>query len=203
MGKYLDQAGLEYLWSKIKAEDAANQSTTNTALAQKGGYIEYDETNQLIKLWASEAAKSETGAEPLSSFSTAAFIKDGMLDDVDIVTSSESLPIIYGGVEYKDGTKFIGFTWNTDAGTKTDYLRVDEVGKTYKGSDSIAIGTDNKISVTNVAEAKVTKNTIRVEGGPLEDILKAAGITEIDSSMDLTTLLLKLACKEKLEREGQ
>lgn len=197
MGKYLDQAGLEYLWGKIKAEDAANQSTTNTALAQKGGYIEYDETNQLIKLWASEEAKNIEGATPLSSFSTAAFIKDGMLDDVDIVTSSESLPIKYGDVTYKDGTKFIGFTWNTDAGTKTDYLKIDEIGKTYEGSDSISISDTNVLSVTNVANAKVTQNAIKVEGGPLADILKAAGITEIDSTMDMTTLLLKLACKEK------
>lgn len=197
MGKYLDYEGLEYLWGKIKAEDAANQSTTNTALAQKGGYIEYDETNHLIKLWASEEAKNIEGATPLSSFSTAAFIKDGMLDDVDIVTSSESLPIKYGDITYKDGTKFIGFTWNTDADTKTDYLKIDEIGKTYEGSDSISISDTNVLSVTNVANAKVTQNAIKVEGGPLADILKAAGITEIDSTMDMTTLLLKLACKEK------
>jgi hypothetical protein len=197
MGKYLDYEGLEYLWSKIKAKDAANQSTTNTALAQKGGYIEYDETNQRIKLWASEEAKNIEGATPLSSFSTAAFIKDGMLDDVDIVTSSESLPIKYGDKTYKDGTRFIGFTWNTEAGAKKDYLKIDEIGKTYDGSDSINISDDNKISVTNVANASVTKNTIKVEGGPLADILKSAGITEIDSTMDMTTLLLKLACKEK------
>lgn len=196
MGKYLDYEGLEYLWGKIKAEDAANQSTTNTALAQKGGYIEYDATNQLIKLWASEADSNVQGKTPLSQISTAAFIKDGMLDDVNIITSSESLPVTYGDKVYNDGTKFIGFTWNTDAGDKTDYLKIDEIGKTYDGSDSINISDDNKISVANVAEAKVTKNKITVEGGPLADILKAAGINEIDSTMDMTTLLFKLACKE-------
>lgn len=196
MGKYLDETGLKHLWGKIKAEDAANQLTTNTALAQKGGYIEYDETDQYIKLWASEADSKAEGKTPLCQFSAAAFIKDGMLDDVDIATSSESLPIKYGDVTYKDGTKFIGFTWNTDAGTKTDYLKIDEIGKTYGEGDGINISDDNKISVTNVASAKVTNQAIPVEGGPLADMLKAAGITEISTDTDLASLLMSFVCKE-------
>lgn len=195
MAKYLDQEGLKYLWGKITDADNANQVETEKALATKGGYIEYAKDG-FIKLWASEADSKLEGATPLSSFDASAFIADGMLDDVTIVTSSEDNEIIYNETSYTDGTKFIKFTWNTEGNNKVDYLKIDEIGKVYTGSTSIEINDNNEISVTNVSSAKVTSQPITVEGGPLADALKAAGFTTIDETTDLYTLLLKLACKE-------
>lgn len=198
MAKYLDQEGLKYLWGKITDADNANQTKTDEALALKGGYIEYA-NDGFIKLWASEADSKTEGKNPLSKFDASAFIADGMLDDVTIIASSEDTPINYEGTEYTDGTKFIKFSWNAenaDGTQKVDYLKIDEIGKVYTGSSSINIDENNQLSVSNVSSAKVTTEEITVEGGPLADILKSAGINKIDSNMDMYTLLLKLACKE-------
>lgn len=197
MSKYLDQAGLTYLWSKIKEADSANANAATAALAGKGGFIEY--SDGFIKLWANEEASKVEGAKPLSSFDASAFINDGMLDDVDIVASSEDLVIKYGDVEYSDGTKFIRFTWNTDGKSKVDYLKVDEIGKVYEAGAGIHI--DENTNAISVAEVKtdITKTSEEIEiiGGPLETALKTAFGDTIPAGTTMQDVLLKLACTEK------
>lgn len=173
--KYLDITGVEKLWEAVKAADAkiATTAESNTIASIKDNLeIEYTDKRVYLKY----------GGAVLSDFDAQAFINDGMLEDVKIITSSVDTPVTYGDPEEEitDGTKFIRFTWNTAAGdadpntegvqTKVQYLRVDEIGKTYVESDSIAIGDDNTLSVKEVDFEKTKLNSsIQVAGGPLAD----------------------------------
>jgi hypothetical protein len=96
--------------------------------------------------------------------------RDGMLDDVSIITAPEG-GISHDGNVYPAGTTLIKFLWNTAAGAKVDYLRTDEIGKVYTGSSSINIDSaTNAISVTNVKATLATiENPITIAGGPLAD----------------------------------
>ena len=118
--KYLDSVGLSHLWGKVKDGLAAKGS----GLAYDGGFIYLKDANGNVLGKGIDATP---------------FIKDGMLDDVTIIEATEDSPVNYEGVEYTSG-KFIKFSWNTAAGAgKVDFLKVDEIGKTYSGSDSISI----------------------------------------------------------------
>ena len=208
MSKYLDSTGLTYLWGKILDQDAAVRTETNTALAGKGSHITYDSTNRQIKLWA-KAGDENLGGDPLSSIPVGDFIKDGMLDDVEIVTagSTDNPAIDYDGKgtgedgAYIAGEKFIKFTWNTDAGAeKVDYLKVDEIGKVYGAGTGIHIDeSTNKISVSEVkTDITKTSDEIEIIGGPLETALKSAFPGgKIPAGTTMQDVLLKLACTEK------
>lgn len=176
--KYLDITGVEKLWEAVKAADAkiATTAESNTIASIKDNLeIEYTDKRVYLKY----------GGAVLSDFDAQAFINDGMLEDVKIITSSVDTPVTYGDPEEEitDGTKFIRFTWNTAAGdadpntegvqTKVQYLRVDEIGKTYVESDSIAIGSDNTLSVKEVDFEKTKlSSSIQVAGGPLANNIK-------------------------------
>lgn len=170
--KYLDITGVEKLWTAIKAADAniATTAESNTIASIKDNLeIEYTDKKVYLKY----------GEVVLSEFDAQAFINDGMLEDVTIITSSIETPVMYEGEEVTNGTKFIRFTWNTAVDgdpntegvqTKVQYLRVDEIGKTYVESDSIAIGADNTLSVKEVDFEKTKlSSSIQVAGGPLAD----------------------------------
>lgn len=166
MSKYLDSTGLTHLWGKILEQDADVRTTTDAALAGKGGHITYDDTNRMIKLWAKAGDENDPSATPLSSIPVGDFVKDGMLSDVEIVTagSVDNPAIDYDGKgtgedgSYIAGEKFIKFTWNADAGEeKVDYLKVDEIGKVYTAGSGIAIGDNNTITAATTGEIKVSK----------------------------------------------
>ena len=77
--KYLDITGVDTLWKAVKSAD--------TKVAEsKASYITY--TNGEIQLWASEEASKVENAQPLSSFSAAEFVNDGMLESVETVEAT-------------------------------------------------------------------------------------------------------------------
>jgi hypothetical protein len=175
--KYLDITGVEKLWAAVRAADAqvVTDAKSNTIDAVKDNLeIEYTDKRVYLKY----------GDTVLSDFDAQAFINDGMLEDVTIITSSVENPVEYDGEEITNGTKFIRFTWNTAVDgkpneegmqTKVQYLRVDEIGKTYIESDSIAIGDDNKLSVKEVDFEKTKlSSSIQVAGGPLANNIEEA-----------------------------
>ena len=138
-----------------------------------------------------------------SGFDASEFVKDGFLKKVEIVEATTASPITYKGVEYKDGTKFIEFVWNTDIDPDTEgeqnkvYIRVDEIGKIYEGDGtSIEISSENKISVKAVSGEKVNLNEIPVGGTPLADILTANGINTINAG-NLQSVLEALFSNEE------
>ena len=207
MAQYLDLDGLKTLWNAIGTADtgilnAAKDSFKDTLendLTFRRALVPGSETEYRLELVLDAGSEAE---KVVASFNDSAYVKDGILKDVTIIDASdaEKYPegVIYNGEPYTTG-KFIEFTWNTDAGTANDYLKVDEIGKTYSASDSIAISSDNKLSVTKVGD-DITKTSaaINIVGGPLAAELGKAFGTEIPANTSLQDILMKLACAELL-----
>ena len=170
--KYLDIAGVRTLWGAIKTAD----DNLATELSARGASIEYDEQKHQIVL------KNKAGAVLGQGIDATPFIKDGMLDDVEVWAAPVGGATV-DGTHYEEGTKFIKFTWNINEGAskKTDYILLSDIATTYKGSDSIKISEDNTLSVGTVGSAKVDVNSIPVGGTPLAEILLAKGIKTIDA----------------------
>ena len=187
--KYLDLDGVEKLWGAVKSNDADVLESAENLV--NGLHLEYDANAKTITLKGSEHADV--------TISTSDFVKDGILDSVEVVTSSADNVI--DGVN--DGTKFIKFTWNTDSGKTEDYLNVNDFAKAYIGSDSIAINAANEISVVKVdADKAKTTDVIPVAGGPLASLLNGAGITEIAQGTNMQDLLMSLFCKVEYPGDG-
>lgn len=178
--KYLDIAGVRTLWGAIKTAD----DNLATELSARGASIAYDETKHEIVL------KNAAGAVLGQGIDATPFIKDGMLDDVEVWAVPAGGATV-DGTQYEEGTKFIKFTWNTEGGSKTDYILLSDIATTYKGSESIEISDDNTLSVGTVGSAKVGVNSIPVGGTPLAEILLAKGIKTIDAG-NLQTVLENL-----------
>ena len=170
--KYLDIAGVRTLWGAIKTAD----DNLAAELSARGASIEYDDVRHEIVL------KNAAGAVLGHGIDATPFIKDGMLDDVEVYTAPVG-GVTVDGTHYEEGTKFIKFTWNINEGEskKTDYILLSDIATTYKGSDSIKISEDNTLSVGTVGSAKVDVNSIPVGGTPLAEILLAKGIKTIDA----------------------
>lgn len=196
--KYLDLDGVRTLWTAITDADDKVLKSVEAVEAKLGAKIDYDEENKKLYLSTADGTKIEG-----SDFDASVFLRDAFLKDVSIVTAAEN-EIWYDATYAPIGTKFIKFTWNTDTdldpetegNQQVDYLRVDEVGKTYQGDNStIEISTDNKISVKEVAGNKVAINSIPVGGTPLADILTAKGINTIEAG-NIQAVLQALFSKE-------
>lgn len=204
--KYLDLTGVGTLWSAIKNADASVKteltSLINGIKATSGSSVNYNsETKQMF------LKDSEGNVIANSGFDASAFVKDGVLENVEIIETSETIKVTYGkdaegnDIVY-DGinkAKFIEFTWNTDAGSKKDYLKVDEIGKTYAEDaiQSIKISSDNTLSVNHVGSDKTkTSEAITIAGGPFASILSKAFGSSIPADTSLQDILMKLACTE-------
>lgn len=192
--KYLDLTGLTHFWEKSKTY--INDADT-ILKDSKIGYINVSEDGTL-EFWSfapeyNDNKEVSNGATLIADASglLGDALKDGMLSNVEIVTSSPENPIKYtDGKTYTDSTKFIEFTWNSDvdgnpeteeADTKKVYLKVDEIGKVYQGSSSITIDdTTNTISVSEITDNQVNVEGFKVGGTPLGEYLKSNGITTIN-----------------------
>lgn len=179
--KYLDYEGLSYFWEKAK-------NVMTTADNSKVGYIEISEGNDGLNFWNfkptyDDEGNISNGATLIYSADDLLFeaLKDGMLENVSIIEATPENPIKYNGVEYTSG-KFIVFDWNIDGGDKKVYLKVDEIGKVYQGSETIIIDdTTNKIEVNKINDEKVDVVGFKVGGTPLGEYLKSNGVKEINS----------------------
>lgn len=139
MAKYLDEEGLRYLWEKIDGRF----DNVEAAVSGIGYTLSYDETGKTIKLM--------NGENTVGSIDAAPFIKDGMLNDVEVVEAKPENPI-----NGEEEGKFIKFTWNTDSAKTVDYIKV-----------------------TDIAVEPTTENTeiskdIKVAGGPLASLCAGA-----------------------------
>lgn len=189
--KYLDYKGLEYFWDKAKIViSTADQEVSNTLNSSKVGYIELSKGNDGLNFWNFEPIYDAEGnvtngatliysADDLISEALNAALKDGMLENVSIIEATEDAPIKYGLDECTSG-KFILFDWNADGGDKKVYLKVDEIGKVYQGSETITIDdATNKISVSEVDDSQIKVSNFKVGGTPLGEYLKSKGVSEI------------------------
>lgn len=123
-------------------------------------------------------------------FDASPFIVDGMLKSVSFVDDSDSETI----------NTTLRFTFNTDSGVKDIDVDFSDYVDTYHadGSSIELNSSTNTFSVKEVAATKTkTVETIPVAGGPLESLLKNAGITEIAAGSSIEDVLFSLICKEK------
>lgn len=123
-------------------------------------------------------------------FDASPFIIDGMLKSVSFVDDSDSETI----------NTTLRFTFNTDSGVKDIDVDFSDYVDTYHadGSSIELNSSTNTFSVKEVAATKTkTVETIPVAGGPLESLLKDAGITEIAAGSSIEDVLFSLICKEK------
>ena len=194
MSKYLDSFGVQQLWKAVTNADDAVKTIIN------GLDLSYDSETKQITLTGNNGMLS-------TSFDASDFVKDGMLEKVEVVTAESVGGITYvDNVFYNDGTKFMKFTWNTavDADSeaegvqiKVNYLKVEDIAPTYSSDGNIGISDSNVLYVEKIPTEK-TKTTaaIPVAGGPLAELLNAAGITSISEGTDMQALLFSLFCKE-------
>ena len=133
--QYLDLHGLQLLWNKIKSADESLIEKINGLDFSKVNDIKY--VDGKIALWAGDVQIGE-------GFDASAFIADGMMDDIDIVSASPAAPI-QGQTE----GKFIKFTWNvTDehGEKKVDYISVKELQVDLSGVESRLDSVESKVS---------------------------------------------------------
>lgn len=175
--KYLDSEGLKVLWREIESKfvDTEEFSTGIADLITKDDVtLSYDNGGKKIKLTV-DGQEQSIDATP--------FIKDGMLSDVSITTPKEEGKTIrydefdYTVEEYGD-VKFIKFLWNTDGGSKEDFLKADD------------------IVITDTKNTEVTSDIV-IAGGPLAELVKGVFPGEkITKGTDLQALFTTLFCKE-------
>ena len=150
-----------------------------------------------------------TGKEgnEITGFDASAFVKDSVLDDVEVATK-------------EDGEKYIVFTWKTEGDeTKTDEIKVSDFAKLYvagtgleisedgvtfnvkvaENDNFLSINANNELIVDDMTIDKTKiKEDITIEGGPLatqavKDAFEGGVIT---AGTDIQTVLKALLCVE-------
>lgn len=136
--------------------------------------LSYDEDNKKIVLLGKNSVE-------LGSIDASTFIKDGMLDDVEIVEASEENPV----GENKSG-KYIVFTWKVlDGETKTDFIAVSDLAESYVAGNAIEITASNEIGVV-VAESSESEINYLVNDNGLK-------VSEMGANVTRTTEAIQIA----------
>lgn len=180
--KYLDLTGVGELWKLIRGADDKVKTDLETIIngikATSGATIARQNGDIVLK---------NADGTIISYFSESDFVKDGVLQSVEIITVKEDESFMYDGALVKKGEKFIKFTWNTDAGAgagdgtgdgtgdkdnvpNVTYLKVSEIAPVYTGTGGVVVNDDNQITIEKVDATKTTlSKDIEVKGGPLAD----------------------------------
>lgn len=161
MAKYLDEEGLRHLWSNIESKFVDNDELS-AAINGLPADAEYtmDYKDGFINLY-------KDGAKVGEGINAAPFIKDGMLDDVELITVSDTDPID----GFNTGDLLFKFVWNVDGESKIDYVNVNELG--------VQPETGN---------TEISKE-IKVAGGPLASLCADALGGKITTDMTMQELL--------------
>lgn len=202
----------DYLVKNVDANDkvlnvADGILTSQISLAYEGGHIKLFGKPKEVTT-TNEAGEEVTTIEKeiLGSIDASDFIKDSVLDDVEVVTI--------------DNEKYIEFTWKTegDAEAKTDKIKVSDFAKVYQAGNALELAADgvtfnvkvaaneNFLSVKNnelivddmTVDKTLIKEAITIEGGPLatEDIKKAFAGGVIQAGTSIQAVLKALLCVE-------
>ena len=86
--------------------------------------LEHDETAKEIRLVVTNGGTKTT----VSTVETDKFVKDGMLQSVDLIT----IPDDETATDARPAGKYLKLTWNTDSGLDVTYLNVSELIDVYK-----------------------------------------------------------------------
>ena len=181
-----DAAGLYQVKGDYESAGAAAQALTDakayvdafahaSEVKYEDGYIKlYDDKGNVIG----------------KGFDASPFVVDGMLDNVEFVKD-----------ENGDTTTTLRFTFNVVEGSENEKKTIDvDFGKyvdIYQADGTSLELTDKTFSIKEVAATKTkTVEAIPVAGGPLESLLKGAGINEIAAGTSIEDVLFSLICKE-------
>ena len=150
-----------------------NTSSIETLDSNKFGAVFYDKSNKVINFYG----KSTTGAV-LASIETDDFVKDGMIDSVELVQLS--------------GDTYLRITWNTDAGKEVTDLNIGDIfdADNYytKVDTDTLLGGKLGISDFNIYSAD-TKTAIDSKANDAEVYKKSETYTktEVDTSIESAT----------------
>lgn len=211
-------SGLQSALESFLVKDIdSNDKVLNVADGILSSSIELVYENTHIKLYGKEKEVTETDEsgnsvttivrEELGSIDTSAFIKDSVLDDVEVVEVG--------------GEKYLEFKWKVETEgdePKVDRIKISEFAKLYSAGTALeldendrfnvkvaandnflSINSNNELIVDDVTTDKtMLKQDITIEGGPLAtDAVKAAftnGV--IPAGTDIQSVLKALLCVE-------
>lgn len=141
---------------------------TQTAAGLKSS-LKIDYSDQTVRLLGA-------GDTVISSFDASAFVKDGMLNDAELVTATESSP-----VNEKTSGTFVKFTFNADGGNKVIYLDVTSLIDVYTAGNGVAV--DGKTISIRLSEDE--KHLEFTAGGVLvtKDIVGAAELKTVSDAL--------------------
>jgi hypothetical protein len=203
----------DYLVKNVDANDkvlnvADGILASQISLAYEGGHIKLFGKSKEVTT-TNEAGEEVTTIEKeiLGSIDASDFIKDSVLDDVEVVT--------------RENEKYIVFTWKTegDAVAKTDEIKVSDFAKLYKAGNALELAADgvtfnvkvaanenflsvngnNELIVDDMTVDKtLIKEAITIEGGPLatEGIKNAFEGGIIPAGTSIQAVLKALLCVE-------
>lgn len=159
---------------KINANEKVLTTDANGIKTNLG--LSYDSTNKLIKLTGKDVTTGDPGEEVtapvvIASIDATAFIKDGMLNDAELVVNPEGQAA---------GT-YIKLTFNTDAGKNPIFINVTSLIDIYTVGNGLQFGTGDdakQISIKLDSENEGTYLTVGSGG------LKLTGVAAIKTQVD-------------------
>ena len=114
--------------------------------------MSYDEENKAIKLYGKDNTE-------LGSVDATPFIKDGMLDDV----------------EYNPDNNTLTFTWNTEAGPKTDEVVLSDIIEAYTAGVGLELaGNEFAVKVATDSESFLTADANGIKVSGIQNAIDAA-----------------------------
>ena len=114
--------------------------------------MSYDEENKAIKLYGKDNTE-------LGSVDATPFIKDGMLDDV----------------EYNPDNNTLTFTWNTEAGPKTDEVVLSDIIEAYTAGAGLELaGNEFAVKVATDSEGFLTADANGIKVSGIQDAIDTA-----------------------------
>lgn len=167
-----EHGGQKTISLKLNATDKVLTQTTDGLLANIN--LTWDKTNGL-KL-------TGKNSEVIATVPAADFIKDGMLENVELKVATTKAPI-----ENKTSGTFLVFTFNTDAGSKVINLDVTSLIDVYTAGNGISVTGKviaAKLDGSTEAFLTVGANGIKLSG--VQDAINTA-IDTVEASVGLAT----------------
>lgn len=142
----------------LKAEDTtALRDVTGQNFIKKNGTNVEGHLNLTYNTETKKINLEGFDSSVIASIDAAAFIKDGMINTVELVTNPES---------HSPGT-YLVITFNTDAGKDAIYLDVSSLINVYEGHNGIKVtGKDIRLIIDPTSESylSLSDNGIKLEG---------------------------------------
>jgi len=150
-----------------------NTSSIETLDSNKFGAVFYDKNSKVINFYG----KSTTGAV-LASIETDDFVKDGMIDSVELIE--------------KEGTTYLVITWNTDSGKQKTELDIGDIFDadnyyTKAETDTLLGG---KLDINDFSAYSAATKTVIDSKANDADVYKKSETytrTEVDTSIESAT----------------